>query len=240
MSGISNSQVSRLCEEIDVKVKAFRERLLKVTGHTSRRDLPQSPAWWSHCLRCRHHCRRRQKRRAARGAGYGSRHVRGRADLDGVPAQAGAPRTTGCEARGLRCHKGPTAAVTKVLSITWQRCRVHLMRNVLAHAGKSGRRVVSAFMATAFAQETPETASAQWRSVADQIRPKVPKLATIMDDVKEIPRRNNVRMRLPDRRRRRGRNRFACFKRARVAIRQEEGMLATMFRAPLRIYRKVW
>jgi putative transposase len=56
------------------------------------------------------------------------------------------------------------------------------MRNVLAHAGKSGRRVVSAFIATAFAQETPEPASTQWRAVADQIRPKVPKLATIMDD----------------------------------------------------------
>ncbi|TGS51915.1 IS256 family transposase, partial [Mesorhizobium sp. M3A.F.Ca.ET.201.01.1.1] len=74
------------------------------------------------------------------------------------------------------------AAVTKVLSATWQRCRVHFMRNVLAHAGKSGRRVVSAFIATAFAQETPEAASAQWRAVADQIRPKVPKLATIMDE----------------------------------------------------------
>ena len=65
---------------------------------------------------------------------------------------------------------------------TWQRCGVHFMRNVLAHADKSGRRVVSAFIATAFAQETPEAASAQWRAVADQIRPKVPKLAAIMDD----------------------------------------------------------
>ncbi|WP_290888495.1 transposase [Hoeflea sp.] len=82
--------------------------------------------------------------------------------------------------RGLRgvklvvsdAHEGLKAAVTKVLSATWQRCRVHFMRNVLAHAGKSGRRVVSAFIATAFAQETPEAASTQWRAVADQIRPK--------------------------------------------------------------------
>ena len=56
------------------------------------------------------------------------------------------------------------------------------MRNVLAHAGKSGSRVVSAFIATAFAQETPKAASLQWRSVADQIRPKVPKLAAILDE----------------------------------------------------------
>lgn len=63
-----------------------------------------------------------------------------------------------------------------------RRHNVHFMRNVRAHAGKSGRRVVSAFIATAFAQETPEAASVQWRAVADQIRPKVPKLATIMHD----------------------------------------------------------
>jgi transposase-like protein len=42
--------------------------------------------------------------------------------------------------------------------------------------------VVSAFITTAFAQDTTETASRQWRAVADQIRPKVPKLATIMDE----------------------------------------------------------
>ena len=53
------------------------------------------------------------------------------------------------------------------------------MRNVLAHAGKSGRRVVSAFIATAFAQDDAEAARAQWRRVADQLRPK---LAAFLDD----------------------------------------------------------
>ena len=92
--------------------------------------------------------------------------------------------------RGLRgvklvisdAHEGIKAAVTKLLCATWQRCRVHFMRNALAHAGKSGRRVVSAFIGTAFAQETPEVASQQWRSVADQKRPKLPKLAALLDD----------------------------------------------------------
>jgi putative transposase len=79
-------------------------------------------------------------------------------------------------------HEGIKAAVSKVLCASWQRCPAHFIRNVLAHAGKSGRRVVSAFIATAFAQGTPEAASAQWRSVADQIRPKAPKLAAIMDE----------------------------------------------------------
>ena len=56
------------------------------------------------------------------------------------------------------------------------------MRNALAHAGRSGRRVVSAFIATAFAQDDAEVARTQWRRVADQLRPKVPKLSALMDE----------------------------------------------------------
>lgn len=55
------------------------------------------------------------------------------------------------------------------------------MRNALAHAGRSGRRVVSAFVTTAFAQNDAEAASRQWRLVADQLRPKLPKLAALID-----------------------------------------------------------
>ena len=57
------------------------------------------------------------------------------------------------------------------------------MRNVLAHAGKQGRRVVSAFIATAFAQTTADAAGKQWRHVADQMRAKLPKLAALLDDL---------------------------------------------------------
>ena len=56
------------------------------------------------------------------------------------------------------------------------------MRNALAHAGRSGRRVVSAFIATAFAQDDAEAAKQQWRRVADQLRAKLPKLAALMDE----------------------------------------------------------
>jgi transposase-like protein len=92
--------------------------------------------------------------------------------------------------RGLRgvklvvsdAHDGLRAAVAKVLNASWQRCRVHFMRNVLAHAGKQGRRVVSAFIGTAFAQDDAEAARTQWRQVADQLRPRVKKLAEFMDD----------------------------------------------------------
>jgi len=79
-------------------------------------------------------------------------------------------------------HEGLKTAVVKVLHASWQRCRVHFMRDVLAHAGKQGRRVVAAFIATAFAQEDAEMARLQWRQVADQLRPKVAKLAALMDE----------------------------------------------------------
>jgi putative transposase len=59
------------------------------------------------------------------------------------------------------------------------------MRNVLAHAGKQGRRVVAAFVGTAFAQNDAASARAQWRQVADQLRPKVPKLATLLDEAED-------------------------------------------------------
>ena len=92
--------------------------------------------------------------------------------------------------RGLRgvklivsdAHEGIKAAVSKVFSCAWQRCRVHFMRNVHAHAGRSDKRVVSAFIATAFAQDDAGAAGTQWRRVAAQLRPKVPKLAAVMDE----------------------------------------------------------
>jgi putative transposase len=62
-------------------------------------------------------------------------------------------------------HEGIKAAVTKMLCATWQRRRVHFTRNVSAHAGSSGRRVVSAFIATAFAQDTAEAAGTKWHAV---------------------------------------------------------------------------
>jgi transposase-like protein len=79
-------------------------------------------------------------------------------------------------------HEGIKAAVQRVFQATWQRCRVHFMRNALAHAGKQGKRLFAAFIATAFAQDTAGAAKVQWRQVADQIRTKVPKLAALLDE----------------------------------------------------------
>jgi len=69
----------------------------------------------------------------------------------------------------------------RIVSSTWQRCRVHFIRNALAHAGKGQRQMVLAMINTVFAQDTPEAAVAQWRSVADQLGGKFPKLSALMD-----------------------------------------------------------
>jgi putative transposase len=55
-------------------------------------------------------------------------------------------------------HEGIKAAAAKVLKATWQRCRVHFMRNALAHAGKTQRRMVSAAIGTVFVQDSAEAA----------------------------------------------------------------------------------
>ena len=65
-------------------------------------------------------------------------------------------------------------AVSKVLKATWQRCRVHFMRNALAHAGKTQRRMVSVAIETVFFQDAAEAAKTQWRAVADQLCAKFP------------------------------------------------------------------
>ena len=183
MSGISKSQVSpavrgdRPAGE-GLPRPADRGRL---AVSVDRRDLREGPPGRPHRLGRRHRRRWRQHRRPARGARHGYRPVRGRDLLDGLPRKLARRGLRGVKLVVSDAHEGIKAAVSKVLTATWQRCRVHFMRNALAHAGRSGRRVVSAFIATAFAQDDAEQAKAQWRRVADQLRPKVPKLAALMD-----------------------------------------------------------
>ena len=183
-TGVSKSQVSRLCQEIDERVGAFLDRPIE----------GEWPYLWIDAT----YVKVRQEGRIVSVAvivavgvnSDGRREVLG---MDVGPSEAETFWTAflrKLSRRGLRgvklvisdAHEGIKASVAKVMNATWQRCRVHFMRNVLAHAGKSGRRVVSAFIATAFAQDDAEAAKIQWRKVADQLRPKVPKLAALMDE----------------------------------------------------------
>ena len=183
MSGISKSQVSRLCEEIDGKVKVFLDRPLEGDW----------PYLWIDAT----YLKVRQAGRIVSVAAIIAVGVNadGRREILGLDIGASEAETfwtaflRKLARRGLRGvklvisdgHEGIKAAVGKVLNASWQRCRVHFMRNALAHAGKSGRRVVSAFIATAFAQDDADAAKLQWRRVADQLRPQLPKLAAFLD-----------------------------------------------------------
>ena len=165
MSGISKSQVSRLCEEIDDKVQAFLDRPIEGDW----------PYLWIDAT----YVKVRQNGRIVSVAVIIAVGVNsdGRREVLGMDIGASEAETfwtaflRKLARRGLRgvklvisdSHEGIKAAVSKVLSTTWQRCRVHFMRNVLAHAGKQGRRVISAFIATAFAQNDAKAASQQWR-----------------------------------------------------------------------------
>jgi len=79
-------------------------------------------------------------------------------------------------------HEGLRNALTRVLGATWQRCRVHWMRNALAHVPKGQHTMVAAAIRQAFLQADADAARQTWRHVADQLRPRWPKLATLMDD----------------------------------------------------------
>jgi putative transposase len=163
MSGVSKSQVSRLCEEIDERVKTFLDRPLEGDW----------PYLWVDAT----YLKVRNNGRIVSVAvivavgvnSDGRREVLG---MDVGPSEAETFWTDflrKLRRRGLRgvklvisdAHEGLKAAVSKILNATWRRCRVHFMRNALAHAGRSGRRVVSAFIATAFAQDDAEAARQQ-------------------------------------------------------------------------------
>jgi transposase-like protein len=184
MSGISKSQVSRLVEEIDDKVQVFLNRPIEGDW----------PYLWIDAT----YIKVREAGRIVSVAvtvAVGA-NADGRREVLGMAVGPSEAETFWTEflrslaRRGLRgvklvisdSHEGIKAAVSKVMNATWQRCRVHFMRNVMAHAGKSGRRVVSAFIGTAFAQEDAISAKTQWRGVADQLRPKLPKLAVLLDN----------------------------------------------------------
>jgi putative transposase len=183
-TGVSKSQVSRLCEEIDARVKAFLDRPLEGD--------------WPYVWLDATYVKVRRNHRIVSAAVIVAVGVNadGRREVLGMDIGPSEAETFWTEflrklrRRGLRgvklvvsdAHEGIKAAVAKLMNATWQRCRVHTLRNALAHAGKSSRRVVSAFMATAFAQDSAEAAKAQWRRVADQLRPKLPKLANFMDE----------------------------------------------------------
>ncbi len=146
MSGISKSQVSRLCTEIDERVGAFLNRPIEGDW----------PYLWIDAT----YVKVREAGRIVSVAviiavGVNTDGVREVLGMAIGPSEAEPFWTSFLRAltrRGLRgvrlvisdAHEGLKAAVAKVLKATWQRCRVHFMRNALAHAPKGQRQTVAA------------------------------------------------------------------------------------------------
>jgi len=187
MSGISKSQVSRLCGEIDEKVQTFLNRPLEGD--------------WPYVWLDATYVKVRQGGRIVSVAVIIAIGVNndGRREVLGMAIGCSEAETFWTEflrtlaRRGLRgvklvisdAHEGLKAAITRVLNATWQRCRVHFMRNVLAHAGRNGHRLVAAFIGTIFAQDSKAAAKSQWRHVVDKLRVGHHKLAAFMDQAEE-------------------------------------------------------
>ncbi len=97
-------------------------------------------------------------------------------------------------ARGLRgvklaisdAHEGLRAAIeTTLVGATWQRCRVHVMRNVLSQVPKSSQAMVSSIVRTIFAQPTQESAKEQLAVVVQQLKSRFPKAMDVLQKAEE-------------------------------------------------------
>ena len=187
MSGISKSQVSRLIEEIDERVNAFLARPIE----------GEWPYLWIDAT----YVKVREAGRIVSLAVIIAVGVNsdGRREVLGVatgPSEAEPFWKSFLRSladRGLRGvklviaddHKGLRAAAAKVFHASLQRCRVHWMRNALAHVPPKQRPAVVAMLKTIFAQDTAEAARAQWQQVADALRERFPKLAELMDSSRD-------------------------------------------------------
>jgi putative transposase len=184
LTGISKSQVSKLCKDIDERVHAFLGRPLE----------GEWPYLWLDAT----YLKVREGGRIVSVAAIIAVAVNtdGRREIVGLglgPSEAETFWSTflkGLVRRGLKgvklvvsdAHEGLKHAIAKVLRAMWQRCRVHWMRNALAHLPKAQHTIVAAALRQAFLQADHDTARQTWRQVADQLRPRWPKLAVLMDE----------------------------------------------------------
>jgi putative transposase len=186
-TGVSKSQVSRLCVEIDERVNAFLARPIEGSW----------PYLWLDATYIKSRVGGRIRSRAVIIAVAVNED--GRREVLGVALGPSEAETFWMDFlrsladRGLRGvklviaddHKGLRAAARRVFDATHQRCRVHWMRNALAHAPAKQRAAVAAMLKTIFAQETKGEAERQWDIVADLLGAKQPRLGALMASSRE-------------------------------------------------------
>ena len=189
MTGISKSRVSELCEELDEEVERFRSRPLEGAY----------PYVWVDAT----YLKARQDGRVASvavviavgvKAQTGEREVLG---FDVGPSEDGAFWSAflrSLVARGLcgvrlvtsDAHRGLKSAVAAVLvGASWQRCRVHFMRNALSLVPKAAQQMVGATIRTVFAQPDAQSAHQQWLRVSEGFRHRFARLAELMEEAEE-------------------------------------------------------
>ena len=184
LSGISKSTVSKLCKDIDERVSEFLNRPL--TGE------------WPYVWLDATYLKQRQGGRIVSVAAIiaVAANTDGRREIIGLGVGPSEAETfwmdflRSLRARGLAgvklvisdAHSGLKAAISRVFDASWQRCRVHWMRNGLAHVSKGQHTVVAAAIRQAFDQPDRLHAGETWRHVANQLRTRWPKLANLMDE----------------------------------------------------------
>ena len=188
-TGISRSEVSRICAELDTEVAAWRTRPL---------DEQAFPYVFLDATYCKARVNKRVVSQAvviATGVSAdGRREVLGCAVGDSETEAFWTEFLRGLRDRGLGgvqlvisdSHRGLTNAVSTVLQgASWQRCRVHFMRNALAKVTKGHAELVAATIRTIFAQPTATLARAHVDTVASTLRPDFPAVADLLRDAKE-------------------------------------------------------
>jgi len=188
LTGIDKSKVSRICRELDVFVDAFRNRPLEGSY----------PYLWLDAL----YLKVRQDHRIVSQALIVAIAVRDTGDREILGVSLGQSEEyafwldflRGLARRGLKgvqlvtsdAHEGLKAAVEQVLAgSTWQRCRVHFMRNVLAHIPKGSKSVVAAALRTIFAQPDRAAATQQLREVVKAMASRWPRGADVVARAEE-------------------------------------------------------
>lgn len=185
LSGIDKSKVSRICQQLDEVVQHFRQRPFEQAY----------PYVWLDAL----YLKVRQNHRIVSLAVVIAIGVRDTGERDVLGFEVGASEEEsfwlaflrGLVARGLQgvqlvisdAHSGLKAAIGTVFhGASWQRCRVHFMRNVLAHIPKTDKAMVAALLRTVFAQPNREAAAEQVRLVCDLLDKRWPKAAQLVRD----------------------------------------------------------
>jgi transposase-like protein len=183
LTGIDKSKVSRICRELDEAVAIFRQRRLETAY----------PYLWLDAI----YLKVRQNHRIVNMAvviaiGVRETGERGILAIDIGSSEEGAFWTTFLRelvARGLDgvqlvisdAHEGLKEAIATVLTgATWQRCRVHFMRNVLAHVPKGDKAMVAAALRTIFTQPNQGAARQQLGEVTHAMAPRWARAAEVL------------------------------------------------------------